>query len=62
MRGWRKAQGPNKQLEQEQTHRNRDHMKGISEWGWGQRMKEKIQGTRSINGRYQINRSRLRIV
>ena len=38
-----------KQLEQEQNHRNGDHMEG-SEWGSG-RMAAKVQGVRSINGR-----------
>ena len=28
----------------------------------GRRMKEKVQGIRSINGRYKIHRGRLRIV
>ena len=51
-----------KQLEQEQNHRNGDHMEGY-QWGggWG-RVGEKVQGIRSINGRYQIDRGRLRIV
>ena len=31
--------------------------------GWGgERMGEKVQGIRSINGRYKIDRGRLRIV
>ena len=43
-----------KQLEQEQNHRNGDHMQGY-QWGWvGGRMGEKVQGIRSIIGRYQI--------
>ena len=51
-----------KQLEQEQNHRNGDHMDGYQQgWGGG-RMGEKVQGIRSINGRYQIDRGRLRIV
>ena len=51
-----------KQLEQEQNHRNRDHMEGY-QWGVGVgRMGEKVQGIRSINGRYKIDRVRLRIV
>ena len=35
------------------------------QWGGGGergRMREKVQGIRSINGRYEIDRSRLRIV
>lgn len=31
------------------------------QWG-GRRMGEKVQGVRSINGRYEIDRGRLRIV
>ena len=47
---------------QEQIHRNRDHMEGY-QWEWGRgRMEEKVQGIRSINGRYKIDRGRLRIV
>ena len=53
---------PSKQLEQEQNHRNRDHMEGY-QWGQGgRRMGEKVQGIRSINGRYKIDRGRLRTV
>ena len=51
-----------KQLEQEQIHINRDHMKGYQQGGGGERMGEKIKGMRSINGRYKIDRERLRIV
>ena len=51
-----------KQQEQEQNHRNGDHMEGISgereEGEWG----EKVEGMRSINGRHKIDRGRLRIV
>ena len=37
-------------------------MKGY-QWGWGrERMGEKVQGVRSIIGRYKIDRERLRIV
>ena len=51
-----------KQLEQEQNHRNGDHMKWY-QWEWGRgRMGEKVQGIRSINGRYKTDRGRLRIV
>ena len=48
-----KKQKETKQLEQEQNHRNRDHMEGF-QWGGGGergRMREKVQGIRSINGR-----------
>ena len=49
-------------LEQEQNHRNRHHMEGYQRGaGWG-KMGEKIQTIRSINGRYKIDRGRLRIV
>ena len=49
-----------KQLEQEQNHRNGDHMEGYHQGG--ERIKEKVQGIRSINGRHKIDRGRLRIV
>ena len=51
-----------KQLEQEQNHRNGDHMEGFQwgaggeEWGW------KLQGIRSIIGRHKIDGERLRMV
>ena len=51
-----------KQLEQEQNHRNGDHMEGYRWGGGGWEMEEKIQGIRSIIGRYKIDRERLRIV
>ena len=51
-----------KRLEQEQNHGNRDHMEGYQcGRGWG-RMEEKLQGIRSINSRYKIDRRRLKIV
>ena len=51
-----------KQLEQEKIHRNGDHMDGY-QWGGGEeRMGEKVQGIRSKNGRYKIDRGRVRIV
>ena len=49
-------------LEQEQNHRNGDHMEGYQWGGGGGRMREKVQGIRSIIGRYKIDRGRLRIV
>ena len=52
----------NKQLEQEQIHRNGDHMEGYQKGGGGQRLGEKVQGIRSTNGRYKIDRGRLKIV
>ena len=51
-----------KQLEQEQNHRNGDHMEVCQQEERGGRMVEKVQGIRSINGRYKIDRGRLRIV
>ena len=48
-----------KQLEQEQNHRNGDHMEGYQWGGGGGRMGEKVQGIRSINGRYKIDRLRI---
>ena len=40
-----------KELEQEQNHRNGDHMEGY-QWGRGRgREEEKVQGISSINGR-----------
>ena len=42
---------PNKQLEQEQNHRNGDHMEGY-QWGSQKgREGEKVQRINSINGR-----------
>ena len=58
----KQQQRPNKPLEQDQNHRNGDHMKGYQwrdgreEWGG------KIQGIRSMVGRYKIDRRMLRIV
>ena len=46
-----------KQLEQEQNHRNGDHMEG---YGWGEECGGKVQGIRSIIGRYKIDWGRLR--
>ena len=52
----------NKQLEQEQNHRNGDHMEGYQQGrGWG-RIGENVQRTRSIIGRYKTDRGMLRIV
>ena len=57
-----KKQKLSKQLEQEQNHRNGDQMAGYQWGGEEGRMGEKVQGIRSINGRYKIARGRLRIV
>ena len=40
-----------KQLEQEQNHRNGDHMEGYQQGRWRWRKGKKLQGIRSINGR-----------
>ena len=53
-----------RQLEQEQNHRNRDHMESY-QWGGGEegeRMGEKVQGIRSIISMYTIDWEMLRIV
>ena len=50
-----------KQLEQEQNNRNGDHVEDY-QWGSGRgREEEKVQRIRR-NGRYRIDRGRLRIV
>ena len=51
-----------KQLEQEQNHRNGDHMEGY-QWreGVGSGV-EKVQEIRTIIGRHKIDSGRLRIV
>ena len=51
-----------KQLEQEQNYRNGDHMEGYQRGGGGGECGEKVQGIKIINGRYKIDRGRLRIV
>ena len=48
-----------KQLEQEQNHRNGDHMERYQQ-GWG-RIGGKVQGIRRVAGMYKIDRGRLRI-
>ena len=44
-----------KQLEQEQSHRDEDHMEGYQWGGGGGRMVEKIQGIRNIAGGCRID-------
>ena len=51
-----------KQLEQEQNHRNGDHMKAYQWETLRGREGEKVQTIISINGWYKIDRGRLRIV
>ena len=46
-----------KQLEQDQSHRNGDHMEGYQWVGVGERMQGKVQG-RSIISRHKIDRER----
>ena len=50
-----------KQLEQEQNHRNGDHMEGY-QWEREGGKGEKVQGIRSVHGRHKTDRRRLRIV
>ena len=49
-------------LEQTQIHRNGEHREGYQQGGQRQRIGKKVQGIRSINGRYKTDRGRLRIV
>ena len=51
-----------KQLEEEQNQRNGDHMEGFQWIGRGKEEGRKIQGIRSISGRYKTDGGRLRIV
>ena len=51
-----------KQLEQEQNHRNGDHMEGYQQGSGKGRQGEKVQRISSINGRQKTDRGRLRIV
>ena len=51
-----------KYVEQEQIHRNRDHMEGYQQGGGGGRTGETVQGIRNLSGRYKRDRGRLRIV
>ena len=56
-----KKQKLSKQLEQEQNHRNGDHMEGYQQGRWWS-MRVKVQGIRNLNGRWKIDSGRLRIV
>ena len=51
-----------KQVEQKQNHRYGDHLEGYQLGGGRERMGEKVQGLRSIIGRYKIDKKMLRIV
>ena len=44
-----------RKLEHEQNHRNGDHMEGYQPGGREGSMGEKVQGIRSINGRYKVD-------
>ena len=48
-----------KQLEQEQNHRNGNHMEGYQRGVGEGKMGEKLQGIKSINCRYKIDRGGL---
>ena len=47
-----------KELEQEQNHRNGDHMEVFLWGGRGVEWGENVQGIRTINGRYKIDGGR----
>ena len=51
-----------KQVEQEQNHRNGDHMKGYQQGSERGRERGKVQRISSINDRWKIDRGRVRIV
>ena len=51
-----------KQLEQGQYHRNGDHMEGYQQGSGRRREGGKVQRISSINGRWKIDRGRVRIV
>ena len=50
-----------KQPEQEQNHRNGDHMEGYQQGSGRGREGGKLQRISSINGRWKIDRGRVRI-
>ena len=52
----------NKQLEQEQNHRNGDHMESYQWEGDKGRVGGNVQGIRSKIDRYKIDRRKLRII
>ena len=51
-----------KQVEQEQNHRNGDHMEGYQRGRGEGRMGKKVQGIRSIIGGYKRDKKRFRIL
>ena len=50
------------QLKQEQNHRNGGQMEGYQWGGVWERVGEKVYGIRIINGRYKIDRGKVRII
>ena len=58
----KKNKNKSKLVEQEQNHRNGVHLESYQWGGGGGEWGEKIQGIRSIIGRYKMDRGRLRIV
>ena len=61
-KGEQRKQKLSKQLEQEQNHRNVDHMEDF-QGGWGgEEWEGKVQRIRSIIGRHKIDGERLRMV
>ena len=57
----KQKQNLSKPLEQEENHRNGDHMEGYQWGGRGGQWEKKLQGTRSRIDRHKIDRGRLRI-
>ena len=51
-----------KQPEQEKNHRYGDHLESYQLGGRRGGMEEKVQGLKSIIGRYKMNREMLRVV
>ena len=51
----KKSKNKLSKLEQEQNHRNGDHMEDYHGDGSGRRIGEKAQGIRSITGRHKID-------
>ena len=57
-----KKQKLSKQLEQEENHRNGDHMEGYQQGSGRGREGGKVQRINSINDRWKIDRKKERIV
>ena len=59
----KQEQGQTKQTSRTRTELQKWRSHGGYQWGGvGERMGGKVQGIRSVNGRYKIDRERLRIV